>query len=244
MPLSDEELFAALDAAVAAFTALPIERGDVPVPACPGWTLSDLFDHQGHIHRWATLIVTTRPDERPHRDDRPLPAGADRAAYLAEGAAALRSALAGADLDAVTWTFTGPAPDALVAAAAGARDDGPRRRRRGGAGPGVRRRSGGGGRRCGRGVRGVRSPPASITARSPAPGETAHLHATDAAGEWLLRFAPETLEVTHEHAKGDVAARGPAGDLLRLVWGRAPGEALTVFGDEGLLDRYRAAARY
>ena len=75
-------------------------------------------------------------------------------------------------------------------------------------------------------------------------GETAHLHATDAEGEWLLRFSAEGITVTPEHAKGDVAARGPAQDLLRLMWGRPPGPELAVFGDAGVLDRYRAAGRY
>ncbi len=31
--------------------------GDEPVPACPGWTTSDLIAHVGAIHRWAAAIV-------------------------------------------------------------------------------------------------------------------------------------------------------------------------------------------
>ena len=34
-----------------------------------------------------------------------------------------------------------------------------------------------------------------------------------------------------EHAKGDVAARGSASDLLLFLWGRVPADALEVFGD-------------
>ena len=42
-----------------------------------------------------------------------------------------------------------------------------------------------------------------------------------------------------EHAKGDVAARGTASDLLLFLWGRVPATALEVFGDAELLDRFQ-----
>jgi uncharacterized protein (TIGR03083 family) len=242
MPLTDDELFSALDDAVAVFAALPRERAGVPVPACPDWTLAELFEHQARVHRWATQIVTTRPASRPPRPDAPLPAETDRWDHLAEGAAALRAALRAADLDEPVWTFAGPRParwwlrrqvhETTVHAVDGAEA-------------------------VGRSV--TVAPPVAVdgvdelfevfvpglfdAAAFGAGGESAHLHATDAPGEWLLRFTPEGVTVTHEHARGDVAARGPAADLLRLVWGRVPGDGLTVFGDATILDRYRAATR-
>ena len=51
------------------------------------------------------------------------------------------------------------------------------------------------------------------------------------------------MVVTREHAKGDVAARGTASDLLLFLWGRVPATALEVFGDAALLDRFRSAIR-
>jgi hypothetical protein len=45
--------------------------------------------------------------------------------------------------------------------------------------------------------------------------------------------------VTREHAKGDVAARGSASDLLRFLWGRAAADQLEVFGDGEALARFR-----
>ena len=44
----------------------------------------------------------------------------------------------------------------------------------------------------------------------------------------------------HGHGKGDVAARGAAGDLLLLVYGRlqADDERFQRFGDTALLDRW------
>jgi hypothetical protein len=44
--------------------------------------------------------------------------------------------------------------------------------------------------------------------------------------------------VTREHAKGDVAVRGTASDLLLFLWGRLPGERLEVLGDASLVGRY------
>ena len=62
-------------------------------------------------------------------------------------------------------------------------------------------------------------------------GETLHLHCTDGEGEWLVRLRTDGVDVTREHAKGDVAARGSASDLLLFLYGRVPIEHLEVFGD-------------
>ena len=70
-------------------------------------------------------------------------------------------------------------------------------------------------------------------------GETIHLHCTDGAGEWLVRLAADAVIVTREHAKGDVAARGSASDLLLFLYGRVGPSALEVFGDASLLDRWQ-----
>ena len=60
-----------------------------------------------------------------------------------------------------------------------------------------------------------------------------------AAGEWLARLTPDGVVVTAEHAKGDVAARGTASDLLLFLYGRVPAHDLEVFGDSSLLGRWR-----
>ncbi len=69
-------------------------------------------------------------------------------------------------------------------------------------------------------------------------GETYHFHRTDGPGEWLVRFEGKEATVTREHAKGDVAVRGTASDLLLFLWGRLPGESLEVLGDVSLIERY------
>lgn len=77
---------------------------------------------------------------------------------------------------------------------------------------------------------------------APGAGETVHVHCTDAAGEWLVRFPSEgTRELTREHAKGDVAFRGPAQGLLLFLYGRLDADAagVEIVGDESLAARRR-----
>jgi uncharacterized protein (TIGR03083 family) len=74
-------------------------------------------------------------------------------------------------------------------------------------------------------------------------GGSIHFHATDSPhGEWIVRLDDEgALLVGHGHEKGDVALRATASDLLLWLWGRPIAEGgLEVFGDEGLLDQWRA----
>jgi hypothetical protein len=73
-------------------------------------------------------------------------------------------------------------------------------------------------------------------------GGSVHVHCTDTSGEWMLREVDGRPVATREHAKGDVAARGPARDLLLVLWGRQPAASLDVLGDPAVLDRFLAAA--
>lgn len=66
-------------------------------------------------------------------------------------------------------------------------------------------------------------------------GKTLHVHATDTTGEWLLRFDPDALAWTRDHAKGDCAIRGSASDLMLFFWGRVPLQQLELFGDAAVL---------
>jgi uncharacterized protein (TIGR03083 family) len=80
-------------------------------------------------------------------------------------------------------------------------------------------------------------------------GKTMHLHATDVTGgepgegEWLVKVEPGGFALEHGHAKGDVAVRGTASDLLLLLWNRVPADRCEVFGDAELLERWRAAVK-
>jgi uncharacterized protein (TIGR03083 family) len=69
-------------------------------------------------------------------------------------------------------------------------------------------------------------------------GESIHFHPTDAEGELLIVARGDHFEVSNEHGKATVAARGPAQDLLLFVWGRLPLSAVDVVGDASILERW------
>jgi uncharacterized protein (TIGR03083 family) len=76
---------------------------------------------------------------------------------------------------------------------------------------------------------------------APGAGESFHLHCTDTDGEWLLVCTAEgERELRREHAKGDVAYRGRAEDLLLFAWGRVGAEeaGVEVLGDPAVSSRW------
>lgn len=73
-----------------------------PVGACPGWTLRDLTEHLGSVHRWATEIVRAG-EPRPEVEQRGI---VDLAGWFAEGAGQLLTTLEAADPSAECWSFT------------------------------------------------------------------------------------------------------------------------------------------
>src|SRR5205807_1693289 len=78
------------------------------VPTCPGWTVHDLVDHAGSIHRWAAHMVGARsPKRASFRDvDLAKPASDDGlAAWLRDGASVLTDASKNADPDDAMWAW-------------------------------------------------------------------------------------------------------------------------------------------
>ena len=86
--------------------------------------------------------------------------------------------------------------------------------------------------------------PALGAGRSHGDGRTVHLHATDADGEWLIRFDEGNVTVEIGHAKGDAAVRGPAADLLCWLWGRSSLDGLEVFGSRDAAEALRAVTTF
>ena len=69
---------------------------DAPVAACPGWTLGDLVDHLGRVHRQVVSILTTGVNPG-YRNVVGAPPGADLARWYAEGAERFLATLADTD---------------------------------------------------------------------------------------------------------------------------------------------------
>jgi uncharacterized protein (TIGR03083 family) len=69
--------------------------------------------------------------------------------------------------------------------------------------------------------------PWDVDGDKPLPGSV-HIHCTDTDGEW---FVHPDGRVEPIHAKGDVAIRGTASDLLLGLYARIPATALDLIGD-------------
>jgi uncharacterized protein (TIGR03083 family) len=238
-----------LDREIAAFGDLADGDLTVPVPTCPGWTMADLVDHMAGTYWWfrAWASLDGAGDRVRFRDAPVRPVEVSPADWLATQATETRTFFESADPDRPAPTFFGPRTvgwwirRAVLELAVHLTDA-----------------------QCARGLA-VLPPPVAVAiagideslrdflpaqVRS-APGGlagTIHLHCTDAEGEWLVRLTTgagggTVAEVTAEHAKGDVAARGTAGDLYLTLWGRPGLDRLEVFGDRDLLDRFLAQLR-
>lgn len=228
-------------------TAATAGAPGVRVPHCPDWTLAQLVTHVGRGDRWAAAIVSgggpVDPREVP---DGRAPEGPDAARdWLAGGARALLDAVA-ADPDAPVWTFVGPRParwwvrrrlhEALVHRADAVQATGS-----------------------------TFAPDPSTAADGVAEwltlvadratagrdaavplgrGVSLHLHATDEGlgegGEWTVRHDDAGLSWEHGHAKGSVAVRGSAADLLLLLLRRASADddRFVVFGEACVLQTW------
>lgn len=74
------------------------------VPACPAWTLDELFGHLGSIERWAAeVVVASRFVEEPS------PPAKGAAAWFLEGSETFLATMAALDPDTPCWNF-GPPP--------------------------------------------------------------------------------------------------------------------------------------
>lgn len=212
----------------------------VQVPTCAGWSVGDLARHTGTIHRWAATIVATEAAGRvPFPEaDCPWESADGWGQWLAAGAAPLLTALRSAGPLTAVWSW-GPGRTsgwwarrvlhettvhrADVELALGVADP-------------------------------VIDPVVAAdgideflfnlpSARRPYPhlsslptGASLHLHATDADGEWIVRFTDSGIDWQRGHEKATTAVRGPVTSLLLFTYGRLPaGDArLAVFGDEAI----------
>lgn len=214
------------------------------VPTCPAWTVAELVGHTGWVHRWVTATLLAGPDNPPSpKSIDKAPTDESVLAWYVESLGGLLDAFGRTDLDQVFKTFIGPRPgqwwvrrmahetsvhrwDAQNAVGATTPID------------------------AALAVDGVdEALDTYVTHRFDAErfgsaGQTLHLHATDAEGEWMLTMQPGGVETTHGHGKGDAAVRGRAEDLLLFVMGRRAATDLEIFGDNELPARWQAAANF
>ncbi len=221
-----------------------------PVPTCPDWALADLVDHVGAVQRMTTMLVGERLTDPTSAFERQAAAPDDPALWsdwLVAGAAEAQQAFAAAHDETPVWEPSGAQAgvpfwsrrlfgeisvhraDAAVALdrryelhpdhAAAALEDW---------------------------LDTLTSPgywenrPGFAEAMR-GHGETLHLHATDADGEWLARREQDEVVLVRTHADADVVASGPATELLLAISRRRPlaeCRGIDVQGDRALLEHW------
>ena len=212
----------------------------LPVPSCPDWTLADLVWHLAEVHHFWRTIVDEQRDTWEGYVQPPRPADADLPAFFRDGLEATVTVLAAAHPDQANWTWSHQRDAGFVmrrmahetamhlwdaqltvgrerAIDAELASDG-----------------------IDEFLDHFLGPDPVATA---AVGGSVHLHCTDVAGEWTVRPKTEGgFEVAREHAKGDSAVRGPASDLLLVLWRRRPLDVVDVVGDAAVATRFVAHA--
>ncbi len=223
--------------------AMPADALGAPVPTVPGWTLEQVVRHTGKVHRWVAATLAAGPDATMAPvDGLSLPRGPECLAAYREALDSLLAELSTRDFDRAAPTFAGPgtvrfwarrqaheaavhrvdAADAVHGAGGRAPDAVDAHGAADGVDEWVR----------------LMVPRALPAVPKTLQGKSVHLHGTDTPdAEWLLTFTPTGVHVVSGHAKGDVAVRGTAEELLLTMWRRRPLAALEVIGDVDVAHR-------
>jgi uncharacterized protein (TIGR03083 family) len=239
-----DERSAAFRAAVAAAPSL-----ETQVPTCPEWTLLDLARHLGQGHRRWAATVAAGPADAPPAGAAAADAPAEREAlpgWLADGTGQLLSALRTAGPDRGCWTWWGRSQSPRTSGAVARHQlqhvtvhTYDAQITRGAAQPLPAEVALDG-------VDEFLTTCCATTAAWPHEPATVDYHATEGRS-WRLRLStggaraaclPEPGAAAGEDPDpADAALRGTAGELVLVMYGRIPADALTVEGDRRLFDR-------
>jgi len=222
---------------------------EAPVPTCPDWTVADLARHQGRVFYWISATIETKAQE--HVDRTPFEEDAERSdplTFVEAGAEHALAVLDAADPDTPVWNWLDQGP-------------GPARfwfRRM--AHEIVVHRADAESAAAGR-IGTSHVEPAELAAdgideflaflelrgrgsRPPQLSGSYHFHTTDVSGEWVVVFDGDGVTVRREHAKADVAVRGPASDLELFLYNRRGSEGLETFGDPAAIAAWTEQIRF
>ncbi|HKF91595.1 MAG TPA: maleylpyruvate isomerase family mycothiol-dependent enzyme [Acidimicrobiia bacterium] len=216
-------------------------RMETAVPSCPEWKLRDLAHHLGSHHRWVAGNLDQPPDGKAFRRREEPPADDAIPDWLEEGAEMLATKLSVTDPAKPCWTWVPFDHSVGFWARRTAHETAMHRwdaQNAGGVADAVEPELAADGVDEYLGILG-----AFHGRRFPEAGSM-HLHTIDTPGEWLVRLDAEGIHLTREHAKGDVAVRGPASDVLLVLMGRKTMGATDVFGEAPLFERFRKHASF
>jgi uncharacterized protein (TIGR03083 family) len=192
---------------------------DAPVPTCPGWTVRELAQHMGRVHRWATAYVRDgRAEAIPAEQEAavwgPMPDDAALVGWLRAGHAALVASLATQAHETAIHRADGQT-------ATGAVDTWP----------------------VGFAVDGIDELLVGFYGRPTRrfqhePPVTLGLRAADAGLGWTLHIGPDRLRVDRASGDADCVVEGGAAELYLLLWNRRG----AVTGDPVVLQLWRERA--
>jgi uncharacterized protein (TIGR03083 family) len=217
-----------------------------PVPTCPEWTVADLVEHIGGVHRWAAAMVRDVASERYRRDQLDLGLPDDPAAYpewLRSGGPPMIDTFAAADPDAPMWAWGADQharfwPRRMVHETAVHRFDADLAA---GHDPSVE---------AAVAVDGVEELLENLPSAAyfrphvrelRGEGETVGLATTDTDVAWLIALGPDGFTWARGAVDGAAASlRATASDLYRAIYARLPidGRRVEVEGDRSLVDRW------
>lgn len=234
-------LLLAIDREGQALAAAARSGIDREVPSCEGWTVHDVVGHVARVYTSVAEVIDQRLQEQPPRHIPKAPEGSEVVAFFEQAHSEVLRALSGIAADDPIWTWSGDNRGAfyhrrMAHETAIHRWDAESAHGRAGNIDGDLARDG------------VDEYldivlPFSLPNRaSELPTETMHLHRTDGDGEWMLTADGASLVVERRHAKGDVAVRGSASDLILFLWNRIPASTLEVFGATSVADAWARLA--
>lgn len=212
----------------------------LPIPECPGWSAADVLGHVGRVYAMVASILRLRSTEYVAPGPEATPPTEGLGAWFAERRTEVCDLLATIEPEVPVWTWSSKQEAGFY-----------------------HRRMlhetvvhlGDVERSLGRPVTVAREvaldgideffevvlPFALTRGRATLPSGSLHLHCTDGEGEWMIRMDQGEVRLTHEHAKGDVAWRGPAIDLYFATWGRWSPQ-VEAFGDMEIAEEWKRAA--
>jgi uncharacterized protein (TIGR03083 family) len=211
---------------------------DASVPSCPGWSVADLVEHTGRVHRHTAERVRRRVMQRSLGFRAEAPPASEVVEWFEDGVEEVARVLAEANLDEPVWNWSVAAhragfwPRRMAQETAIHRWDAQ-------AAHGQARPID-----AGLAVDGIDELLDVFLPTDLAEQPTAHLHGavhlhcTDRPAEWLVEVENGELRVRREHAKGAVAVRAAASDVVLLLWKRNDPTGVEVFGDATLLSHF------
>lgn len=224
---------------------------DAPVPTCPEWTVRELVQHVGYVHRWAAAYVrdgrtAVLTDDEEEQAVGPMPPDDSLIDWFQAGHIGLVDVLRAAPPDAACWYFL-PADSPLgFWARRQAHETTIHRADLQGAVGDI------GGVDADLGIDGIDellmgfygSRGGRLRCDDPC---TLGVQVTDGAQaegphSWTVTMTPSGASIVRGTSEADCTLRGSASDLYLALWNRRATGDLRVDGDPAVLDQWRQRA--